>query len=109
MKKPKTSVVSFTAYDTETKKITTKKVTTTTTKETKTKDNVYLKSLEIEGYKIKFKKYYADYNIFIEDDINELNITALPDDENATVNIIGADNLKENEYKVKIEVISPNS
>ncbi len=93
-----------------TKKITTKKVTTTTTtkKEEKSKDNVYLKSLEIEGYKIKFKKYYADYIIYIEDEVNELNITAIPDDENATVNIIGADNLKENEYKVKIEVTSPN-
>lgn len=87
---------------------TTKKAEPTTNNEKKNNDNVYLKSLEVEGYKIKFKKYYADYVIYIDDNVNKLNVKAVAEDEKATVEIIGADNLSENGNKVLVKVTSSN-
>ena len=66
--------------------------------------NTYLKSLEIKDYKINFYKKVKNYTITIPKDINKLDNTAIPEEENATYQIIGADNLKENNYQVLIEV-----
>ena len=76
-------------------------------KETKNEikaDNNYLKSLEVKNYQIDFKKTLLFYNIDIEKDINQLEITAEAENSKAVVEVIGADNLKENDYQVSIKV-----
>jgi len=68
--------------------------------------NNNLKQLEIEGYAIKFNKDTLIYNIKIKKEI-KLNITALSEDENANVTILGNENLK-NKSKIKIIVTAEN-
>ena len=63
-------------------------------------NNTYLKSLSIENYEIDFSKETKTYNINIKEDVNKLNITAIPEDSNATVEIKGADNLKDSDYVI---------
>ena len=70
--------------------------------------NNYLKLLKIENYKINFHKYVKDYNITIEPNVNKLNLTVELDDSKANYKIIGADDLKKNNYKVLIEVTAEN-
>jgi len=70
--------------------------------------NNYLKSLQIENYKIDFRKYDKDYDITIEPSVNKLNIKVELDDNKASYKIIGADDLKKSNYKVLIEVKAEN-
>jgi hypothetical protein len=44
----------------------------------------------------------------LDDDENSLNITAVPDDSKAKVEVTGADDLKENDYTVTIKVTAEN-
>lgn len=83
-------------------------VTTTNTNKEKS-NNKYLKSLSIENYDIDFTKETKSYDIYIKEDVNKLNITATPEDTKFTVEIIGSDNLKNNNYKVLIKVKAENS
>lgn len=55
-------------------------------------DNNNLKNLEISGYPIKFSSDITEYRIYVND-FSNLNIIALQDDENASINIIGNENL----------------
>lgn len=55
--------------------------------------NNYLKSLEIENYKIDFNKETLTYKLKIKDE-QSLNIKALLEDENANITIKGNNNLK---------------
>lgn len=82
-------------------------VTTTNTNKEKS-NNKYLKSLSIEDYDIDFTKETKSYDINIKEDVNKLNITATPEDTKASVQIIGSDNLKANDYKVLIKVTAEN-
>lgn len=77
-------------------------------KEEKKSDNWYLKSLQIENYEIEFNKLKNSYYINVPDDINSLNIQVELEEENATYQIIGADDLNNNQRKVKIEVTALN-
>lgn len=70
------------------------------------KEKVYLKSLEIKGYKIDFKKDVYKYEITIPRDVNELEVKAVGEDEKYKVRVIGASDLVKNEDKVKIYVYS---
>ena len=72
--------------------------------------NRYLEKLEIEGYEIDFNKYTNDYEIIIKEDKQDekLNITAVPEHEQAKVTIIGADNFSKYNNKVEIVVVSEN-
>lgn len=69
-------------------------------------NNNFIEKLEIKNYSIKFDKYINNYSITIEEDINTLDIDLSLEDSKSTYKIIGADNLKENNYKVSIEVTS---
>lgn len=71
-------------------------------------NNKYLKTLSIENHGINFSKENKNYNIYIKDDINTLDIIAIPEDENATIEITGADNLVESNYKVSVKVKAQN-
>lgn len=66
--------------------------------------NKFLKSLEIEGVEFEFDRKKTDYTISVDEDVNKLNIKAIPEDEKATYRIIGADNLSLNKNIVRIEV-----
>lgn len=69
-------------------------------------NNNFIKSLEIKDYTIEFDKYINNYRITIDENINNLDIKFSLEDEKATYKITGADNLKENNYTVSIEVTS---
>lgn len=73
-----------------------------------TSSNINLKSLEIENNNIDFNPSVKTYNINIDKDINALNVSALADNDNATIEVIGADNLKDNNYKIVINIYLEN-
>ena len=90
-------------------KTTSSKTTNNKTNTQKKKsDNNNLKDLAISGYSINFAKDITTYNISIKEDINSLKIKALPEDEKATVKIVGNDDLKLNDNKVTIDVKAEN-
>lgn len=64
-------------------------------------DNNYLKSITIEGYPIEFKRDQMKYEIKVENNIDKLGVIVEKEDEKATVEIKGADPLKE-EIQIKI-------
>lgn len=63
----------------------------------------YLKSLKIKQSNIDFVKTKQEYTVKIGKNINKLDLTIKPEDENAKVTVKGNKNLK-NGSKVKIEV-----
>lgn len=75
---------------------------------TEKSNNNFLSSLQVESFDLSFDKNKNDYEIEIKKDVNTLNVTASLEDGKATYNIIGADNLKENNHQVKIEVTAEN-
>lgn len=76
--------------------------------EVKSVDND-LKNLEIVGYELDFDKSRHQYTIEIDSDVNNLEIKAETNSSKAKYKITGADNLKENDYKVEIEVTSEDN
>lgn len=68
-------------------------------------DNNYLKDLIIDNYNINFNKDKNSYDIKLEDNINKLDIKCILEDESATYEIKGNENLKDNNH-VYINVIS---
>lgn len=71
-------------------------------------NNNYIKTLEIKGYKIDFRKAKKNYDLIIEKDVNKLELNIELENDKATYKILGNDNLKENDYKVLIEVTAEN-
>lgn len=71
-------------------------------------NNNYLKSLEIEGFNIEFSKEEINYNINVNEVINSLKINAIPEDDKSNVEIIGADDLKQNDGNIFINVKAEN-
>ena len=71
-------------------------------------NNNYIKTLEIKGYKIDFRKAKKDYDLIIEKDVNKLELNIELENDKATYKVLGNDNLKENDYKVLIEVVAEN-
>lgn len=71
-------------------------------------DNNYLKSLQIENHNIKFLKTKNEYNISVDKEENQLIIHVEVDDDKATYQVFGADNLADNNYQVSIEVTAEN-
>lgn len=69
--------------------------------------NSYLKKIEISDHNIKFNKKIYNYNIIVDNNISSLNIEALTEHENASVHIIGNDNL-ENNSVIRIMVTAEN-
>lgn len=77
------------------------KVTVSTNINGNKSSNANLISMTIDNYEIDFSKDNLNYSITVEDDIKSLNIKVAPEDEKATYEIIGNDNLKD---EVKINV-----
>lgn len=71
------------------------------------KYNNYLKTLEIEGYSIDFMKHQSIYSIEVPVEVREVKVNAVAEATNAKVEIIGADNLEENN-KIIINVTAEN-
>lgn len=86
------------------KQNTTIKNVTTTKKNNSNPSNNYLASLRIKEHKINFDKEVLEYKIYIDDKVNTINVEATSESETSTINIIGADDLKNNDYKVLVEV-----
>ena len=106
-KKEPNSIISTTTPKIEMP--TTQNSSSTTNNNKELSNNKYLKSLSIENYEIFFNKETKSYTINISEDTNKLNITAIPEEEKANVEIIGADDLKKNNYKVIIKVTAENN
>ena len=72
--------------------------------------NAELESLKITGYNLypSFKSNIYSYNININEDIKELEIDAIPFNEEAVVSIEGNKNLQEGENIIKINVTAAN-
>ena len=72
--------------------------------------NNYLSTLEIINLNIipQFSKTNTTYFINVENNVTQININAQAEDESATVNIYGNDNLQEGENKVLISVTAEN-
>jgi len=68
-----------------------------------------LKSLEIENYKINFRKSKKEYTVYIDEGVNSLNIKAETYDSKAKYKVIGAEDLKANNNKVSIEVTAEDN
>ena len=69
--------------------------------------NNYLKTLEIEGYRIDFNKHQSIYSIEVPVEVKEVKVNAVAESTKATVKISGADNLEENN-KIIITVTAEN-
>lgn len=72
--------------------------------------NAELEKLDIQGFSLypSFKSNIYSYNLNINQDISNLNITAVPQNEKAIVEIEGNENLHEGENIIKINVTAAN-
>ncbi len=77
-----------------------------TTEKPEESDNNNLESLSISGYELtpKFSADVKEYSLTITEDVEKLDITAEPEDENAEVKIEGNENLLIGENTIKIIV-----
>ena len=81
---------------------------------TKTEDlelaNTNLETLAIENVLLNppFYTNITNYNVEIANDITSLNILAIPENEQGTVQIIGNENLQEGNNKITVVVTAPN-
>ncbi len=73
----------------------------------KSPDN-FLSKLYIKGYNLDFYKRTNDYELEVEKGVNSLEIEALLSDKRATLEIVGADNLKANNNTITITVTAEN-
>lgn len=74
-----------------------------------TNSNSYLSNLEINGYDIDFDKHILSYDLNVESSVNSLEITAESENISSIVTIVGADDLKANDYVVEITVTSKDN
>ena len=70
--------------------------------------NNYLSKLDVKGYILDFYKRTNEYDLEIEEGVNSLLIETELEDKKATLEIVGADDLKNNNYKVKVNVKAEN-
>lgn len=71
-------------------------------------NNNYIKTLKIKNYEIDFRKAKKNYDLLIEKGVNKLDLNLELENDKATYKVLGNDNLKENDYKVLIEVTAEN-
>ena len=77
-------------------------------KESSKSNNNNIKSLDVKNYTFSFSKEKLDYDLTVESEVNKLELNVILEDSNATYEIIGADDLKANDYKVLIKVKAQN-
>ncbi len=72
--------------------------------------NNYLKSLEVEGYKLepKFNRQNSNYTIYTKSNTSKLKIKAEADDEKAKVEGIGEIEINQSENSINVNVIAEN-
>ncbi len=87
----------------------TTKTATNNTNNTKSSNN-YLQSLQVsvEGLTPNFLKTKTNYSLSVGKDTKDINITAIPEDENATVNVTGNKDLKDGDNNIVITVTAEN-
>ena len=101
-----TVVVTVTGTDNTTKTYTINVIRKASDDENQTSTaDVYLESLKIENYSLNFDKKVFNYDLKIDYDLKELKIDAIASDNQATVEINGNENLKNNS-KITISVTS---
>lgn len=73
-------------------------------------DNNYLSDLYINGYTLnrEFQKDNTTYFLTVENDVDSIEVIANKEDEKATVNIYGNENLKQGNNKILIYVTAEN-
>ena len=71
-------------------------------------NNSYLKSIDIKGYNLKFSKKVRNYNLEIKRNDRSLDSSPVLDDENASYEISGNENLK-NGSAIYITVTAPDT
>lgn len=117
MVKEPTTIIRDKKPDTSVKEIVPKKESNNnqsnnTSNDDESKDNKssnnYLKSLEVEGYKLEFEKEKNTYEIEVDEVIDSLNISVALEDSNASYKIIGANDLAKNNYQTTIVVTAEN-
>ena len=64
----------------------------------------YIEKLSIEGYEIKFNKNQTEYQLYIENNINELNLNIELSNPNSTYFITGNNNLKPGKNSIILTV-----
>ena len=71
-------------------------------------DNAFLKIMRVnrEGINPSFDKNIKEYYLIVDENVKELDITAIPENNESQVNIIGNKNLKDGLNKIKIKVTS---
>lgn len=71
----------------------------------------YLSYLEIDGYNLneKFNKDIYSYNLSLDNMVQSLNVIAIPEDKNATINITGNSDLKKGNNTISIVVTDENN
>ena len=70
--------------------------------------NNYLKSLSIENSSIEFNKDTLEYNIEVENDVSTVKISAVAEDNTATVSGVGDVNVSEGANKIEVVVTAEN-
>lgn len=85
--------------------------TNTGTSNTTVSTNANLKELHlnIEGLTPSFNKNTTNYNIVVDNTVENINITAVPEDSNAKVSITGNTNLQVGLNKISIKVTAPDN
>ena len=71
--------------------------------------SAYLKTLKVIDHRIQFDKNTFEYKIFVDPEINSIEVNAEAESSTSKVTITGADDLKANDNKVLIEVVSKNN
>ncbi|MBR6504554.1 MAG: cadherin-like beta sandwich domain-containing protein [Clostridia bacterium] len=73
-------------------------------------NNANLKEMRInvEGITPKFSKNITSYSVVVSNDVNNINVVAVPEDSNASVTIGGNDNLIEGSNVITISVTAPD-
>lgn len=71
-------------------------------------NNTFLKSLTIKDYDLAFDKNKDYYELYIDEDVNSLEVHVETEDSTSTYDIKGADDLKKADYRITIDVTAEN-
>ena len=102
------SIVENNKPKVETPKISSKSESSESTSGSKKSNNNYLRSLVVEGYEIEFNKNINDYSIFVDENIDKVNVKCELEDAKAKYVIHGDDNLQKDNSIIVITVTAEN-
>ena len=64
--------------------------------------------IDVEGITPKFSKNITSYNVVVSNDVNNINVVAVPEDNSASVTVTGNNNLIEGSNIITISVTAPD-